>query len=125
MDASAIAAFALLLSSPAAAADAERSAANAGRPPAAVAAGAKASAESASFFSGGGIECKEEYRRDGTVVLAGRLRGQRLPLIPLLAAPGALSSPEFGGSIGPILDASDGSRCSLFINRREAAECLE
>ena len=124
MDASAIAAFALLLSAPAAAADGERSAANAGRP-AAAAAEAKGTAGSATLSPGGGIDCEEEYRPDWTVVLAGRLGGQRLPLIPVTAAPGALSFPEPGGSIGPVSNGSDAARCSLFMNRREAAECLE
>ncbi len=141
MNASAIAAFALFLSAPAPPADVARSPAIAGKA-APAAAEAKATTGSTSASPAGGIECREEYRSGGTVVLVGGLGGQRPLLLPATAAPGGLLLPELGSTIGavpsffnpyPKLVGANGevpdvfhaSRCSFGMIEREAAECLE
>lgn len=141
MNASAIAAFVWFLSAPAPPADVARSAAIAGKA-APAAAEAKAPTGSTSASPAGGIECREEYRSDGTVVLVGGLGGQRPSLLPATAAPGGLlfpelgstigaipdvfnPFPELGGAIGAVPDVFHASRCSFGRIERETAECLE
>ena len=122
MNASAIAAFALLLSAPSPAADGEPTAASA-RGGAPWAPKAKAPIPSAGVLPAGGIACHEEYRFDGTVVLAGRLSGQRPS--PAMAATGDLLLPQLANALVAVPPTFDAARCSLEINEREVAECLE